>query len=214
MSLSKRTWNLANLLVIVGFLGLGATFVWPYLTATRVARVEDWAENIGARLLAVTLEHPLSTTAPGSESGEALTDSGQAIVQHLGGAEGDRIRPITPPAAAAEGGGLYFEGKHYAYALLSPPTRDGEPPTTDGIEVYAWPLSSLGPGRTAFYFAGDGSRAYTHNLHSRYEGWRHVPRAGSAQAFHRDPRRPGTYRAQDGERWLELRRGKKQPSDR
>ena len=81
----------------------------------------------------------------------------------------------------------------------------GQPPAPE-IEVYAWPLSPLGPGRTAFFFADGEPPAYTHNLHARYDGWRHIPRWGSAQAARRDPHVPGTYRAVDGERWIELHR--------
>jgi len=200
MGITMAKLNVANIIVGVGFVALGATFAWPYMTAGRVARVENWAETITAKLLDAAVENPWQDDA-GDRASWA-----KELITSVGGAEAARLRVVEPPANAEPTGGGYLEGKHYAYAVLERPIggasiRSGQPTP---VEVYAWPLSSLGPARTAFYFTGDGHRAYTHNLHSRYEGWRRPPRAGSGQAFHSDPRAPGTYRAQDGERWLKL----------
>ena len=169
MSFLRRTWNTANLLVLFGFVALLATFVWPYITASRVARVESWAENIAGSLLAAAIE----------ADGLDLADAGapdRLLAALPSRPEAERLRP-RPPADAGAAAGAYFEGKHYGYAVLRSPAPEGA--TADSpIEVYAWPLSNLGPGRTAFFFSEDATPAYTHNLHTRYRGWQRVPRPG------------------------------------
>lgn len=196
MSYFRRTWNTGNLLALLGLVALLLTFVWPYVTARRVARVESWAENIAGALL----------TASAEADSLDLADAGSTdrLLNALGTSEGERLQPHSPddPAAAA---GAYFEGKHYAYAVLRLPlTR--EPGAASPIEVYAWPLSNLGPGRTAFFFSQDLPPAYTHNLHTRYNGWDRVPTPGSGRAYNVEDQGAGAYRAQDGERWIEIAR--------
>jgi hypothetical protein len=197
MSFFRRTWNTGNILALVGLVALIFTFVWPYVTARRVARVETWAENIAGNLLAAAIAAPsldLAEPAAATALLSTLEDN----------SERERLDPHTPedPTAAP---GLYFEGKHYAYAVLRTPSRNGVNP--DGpLEVYAWPLSNLGPGRTAFFFAQDAPPAYTYNLHTRYNGWARIPQPGSGRAYDPDVHDTDGYRARDGERWLELKR--------
>ena len=197
MSLFKRTWNTGNLLVLIGFLALLTTFVWPYVTANRVARVESWAESIAGQLLNAAIEDPeldLEATGAAERLLGTLEDS------H----ERNRLRP-RPPEDSSAAAGAYFEGKHYAYAILRPPVDPNADPLRP-VEVYAWPLSNLGPGRTAFFFSEDATAAYTHNLHTRYRGWERVPQPGSGRAPDPEDLLSGAYRARDGERWMALDR--------
>jgi len=197
MSFLRRTWNTGNILALVGLVALIFTFVWPYVTARRVARVETWAENIAGNLLAAAVAAPLLELADPEAAGSLLTSLEDD-------SDRERLHPHAPedPEAAP---GLYFEGKHYAYAVLRTPSRHETDP--DGpLEVYAWPLSNLGPGRTAFFFAQNAPPAYTYNLHTRYNGWTRIPQPGSGRAYDPDDQDTDGYRARDGERWLELKR--------
>lgn len=188
MSFLQRTWNTGNLLVVVGFVVLGLTFVWPWVTSQRVARIEGWAEDISESLLATALAAGDAPT--GRHLLESMDDRNRA----------DRLRIFQPPAELPAG--IYFEGKHYYYLITSSPV-DTIPGSAVGFEVYAWPQTRLGPSRTAFYFAEGAPPTYSRNLKRRYVGTRRFPRAGDARP--RESRNEESwYLDRASERWIDL----------
>ncbi|MDP6931174.1 MAG: hypothetical protein QF412_15870, partial [Planctomycetota bacterium] len=53
----RRRFNLGNLLILAGLIGLGVSLALPYLTSQRVARVERRAFKIAQLLMAIAQEH-------------------------------------------------------------------------------------------------------------------------------------------------------------
>ncbi|MEM7199303.1 MAG: hypothetical protein AAF628_03495 [Planctomycetota bacterium] len=200
MSFIRRNWNLGNLIVVLGVVGLVVTLWVPYITAGRVARIERNAEDHARALLAATLDAAEGAWDP--QATGAVGDLASRVPQVA----------AVPPDAGRTGlpAGLYFESKHYLYSVFTrgPDDQIGDdtaaPPA---FEVFAWPRSYLGPGRSAFYFPAGGRPAYTRNLKSAYQGFGAPPQPGEGR-----PREDGLsepdygYHDRLDERWLWLER--------
>ena len=193
MSFLAKTWNTGNLLVAIGFVLLALTFVWPWVSSHRVARVEGWAEDISQDLLRTAIDaRPLDLRDP--STGEQL------LAKLSDRRHAERLRVVTSiddlPA------GVYFEGKHYYYLVTETPLDQASGPD-ERVEVYAWPRALLGPSRTAFFFAQSELSTYSRNLRRRYTGLERVPVAGGGRPD-RDRDEQTWYRGEDEERWIDL----------
>src|SRR5690606_8336812 len=101
------TFNLGNLLVGIGLLGLGATFFLPTWSAERVVRVEGRAEAVARALLAGALSmEPLALDDP--QQLEQLAEDLAARYRSFGFPESDQpeLVPGPPPTAT-------FRSRHY-----------------------------------------------------------------------------------------------------
>jgi len=192
MGFLHRSWNTGNLLVLLGTLALVLTFVWPYLAAERVARIESWAERISRALLQTAERTAVAVDEPdaGTTFLTAIENAGYA----------DRLSPLAPPEGLDPG--IYFEGKHYYYAVTR--AAADEPGAEAPLEVLSWPRSPLGPTRTVFFFPARNKPSYTHNLRQHYAGLSRVPHAGVARPQVEGDAHNGSYRGRDGEHWIVL----------
>lgn len=188
-----RSWNTANVLVVLGVLLLGVTFWVPYATASRVARIEGWAEGIARALLTAASDRSdLVLDAP------AAAD---AVRQSLPSNYAHRLHTMPP---LSDPPGMRFRGKHYLYLVTRTPLPSGEADPGQPLEVYAWPRSYLAAGRTTFFVPEDAPAAYSHNLAARYRDDEVVPAAGAGRPEHADDDLTSPWRGRDGERWLPL----------
>ncbi len=207
-----RAPNLANVLIVVGLVGLAATFFEPHLSARRVARVESRALEVAQALSSVAVEfQPLDLTSPADRA--LLLESLRSRCSSLGQPTSDL------PELVGDDRWPTFGNKHYLFRVVRAPvpaTRpdDWNPDTPQPLEVYAWPRSLLPPGRSAFYFPESGPPAYTRNLAADYNGIDHAPPPGAGQPATGEEPAPdgGSYRSRDqDERWLLLPRSVLRP---
>lgn len=205
-----RTFNVGNVLVLVGIAALVVSLRLPYAMANRVARVESRAAELGRLLLSIALERPtLDLADPKSFQDVAATFAERWL--------GRRQPRSTAPRPVRVGEhGLLFEGKHYLFLLTRTPREiagvgPNEPPP---FEVYAWPRSTTSAGEEVFFFPGDtqGSKtpasraARTRNLHRGYSGLERAPFPGAGRPRTSLYKKRGQdwYRGRDDERWILL----------
>jgi hypothetical protein len=189
-------WNLGNVLVGLGLLGLGVTLSMPGWSADRVARIESRAEQACRILAALTA----AQTPDDAGDPAALLDAFRARCKEAGQPESD-----LPELVSEEP--LVFGSRHYLFRISLRELPDAPPPVGATPEVFGWPRTLLPPGRSAFCFPLDGPPVFTRNLSAGYEGLDRGPRAGAALA--RGATTPQTdgepYRATNDERWLFLK---------
>lgn len=201
-----RGWNLGNLLVVLGLLGLGGTLWVPYASASRSSRVEARGEVLAALLLKeASAMQPLDLDDPFLQR--------VLLARVLRGAPplelfANDLEPFTAPEGDP---GLWFTTKHYLFRVAATPVDSQRPAPADGLppalEVLAWPREVPSPAHSAFFCTEIGDPVFTRNLQAGYHGPENCPRPG---AGHRRPdplfERQGYYRGLDDERWLLSRR--------
>lgn len=202
-----RNFNLANWLVGLGLVGLGASFALPWWTAPRTARIEGRADTIARLLLEAALELDLSfdgdSPAPAWQA-ELLEARTAALVDIAEIPETSFV--LRPSRAEPFAGGLVFRGKHYEYLILPgratiTQRRAGMVPP---LEVYAYPARGLSTAQTAFFHGEIEESSFTRNLQADYKGEPVHRRPDRGAAIPRETRSGGSfdYRGRDDERWL------------
>jgi hypothetical protein len=88
--------------------------------------------------------------------------------------------------------------------------KEPPPPPREPFEVHAWPAGNLGAGYTIFYVPELGPAVYSRNKAAKFQGTKKVPLPGDGQprpgadGLAPPPRREGTYRGRNDERWIVL----------
>ena len=183
-----------------------ASTVWvPFQSAERTARVERRADQIAALLLEATARASGVPVRGGWDAAtveivlaffHALALRDNAFVNDL-----EVVDPPLPDSL------LTLQNKHYVFQIAVSPPDPKETPSADAepaCEVTAWPLSTVGPGHSVFFYPENAPRAYTRNLAKGYTGLgdrRITPGRG-----HRRPAQTlelrNSYRGLDDERWI------------
>lgn len=201
-SAMASTFNLGNLLVGIGLIGLGGTFFLPTWSADRVVRVEGRAEALARALLAGAAGmEPLDLADP-QQIAKLAADLALRY-QSFGFPESDLPELVAGPPPTAT-----FQSRHYLLRVVRQPAEAGVDPLADTVRplaVYAWPRSVLPPGRTVFFMPADGIAAYSRNLAADYAGLDHAPPPGAAlPADPAEAQHQATYRSRDNEHWIKL----------
>lgn len=193
-----RGLNLGNVLVLLGIAGLVTTFFVPSWSASRVARVEQRAQETAEVLHEIAAS--IGTADPTAEL-PAIADRLRARCSEIGQPDSDlpELEPDAGPTAT-------FGNRHYLFRIVRrPPPPGAEPEAAEEqpLEVYAWPRTTLPPGKTVFYFPVEGRAAFTRNLSAGYAGLSRAPPPGAGVP--RDEPDEDSYRSRDDERWILLR---------
>lgn len=197
----SRFGNPAAWFAVLGA-GLLAFSLWlPWLGASRTTRVEKRADGLAEALL----EAARGFVSPLDEAER------QAVMARFireAACRGERVKDLERAEIPGDGIALCLINKHYAFQLAESPPQPKQRPgvkTIPAWEVIAWPLGSVGPGHSAFFYAENASRAYSRNLRSSYAGFasKRFPLPG---AGHRRPgeagKRPWQYPGNDNGRWI------------
>jgi len=197
----RNRWaNPAAYYVFGGLLLLAFSLWFPWLSASRTARVEQRANAIAEALLDATM----GFTPPYDA---AQTSAIAARCFALAASRGEYVKDLELVEPAGGDQWLCLQNRHYLFQLASsPPDVDQRPGklTAPAVEVTAWPRDSIGPGHCAFFHPENATRAFTRNLRASYAGLEgDRPTPGAA---HRRPglgsRRLTPYPGRDNERWL------------
>jgi hypothetical protein len=194
-----KAWsNPGNWYLLVAGALLLTTFLLPWWSARRTARVESRADDITA-VLAATLRE---LGAGGSDDDVFL-----ARCQALATARGVHIADLEPLPTPLPEAWLCLRNKHYLFQVAvspCPPNAVVDAAALPVFEVTAWPLEASGPGHCAFFYADDAPRAYTRNKSRNYHGT--GPQRLRPGHSHRQTGPgfdwPRSYRSRDDERWL------------
>ncbi len=199
----KVRLHATNVLLVFGFAALGGSLVLPHLTAERVARIEGRADEIVTFLSEIAAKVGVVDGTPGTAAAEALLQEARHAGADLGHPSTWLLEPL--PAAAGHDR-LGFVCKHYLFLVARTPPPLGSPIDTPlperSLEVWGWPRSEDGGGRSVFQVRG-GATWYCRNLNGRYVGEERVPTPGMGQPRKADA--DGWYWGLDGERWLARR---------
>lgn len=198
-----RAPNLVDILLVLGLVGLIAAVALPGFQGRRAARIEDRADAAARVLLKLAYARTPLDLEDESLHAE-LEDALQAACRELG------HPPAKVPTLVADQDEPTFETEHYFYRVTRRPEEpgavvQGDIPTRQPIEVYAWPRTLYPPGRTIFFYPEVGPPAFTRNLFGRRQGLDRAPIPGSGERRNNYDRRGG-YRSADDERWLPLAR--------
>ncbi|MHC4513753.1 MAG: hypothetical protein ACYS5W_08640 [Planctomycetota bacterium] len=215
-----RTWNIGNVLVVVGVVALGLSFWLPRATAARMHRVEEQAELYARRLCEEAQAMPRLDFENPQAQGKLLERIG-----------GDRLKLEDTPGQLS-GKAFLFSSKHYYFMVTRTPqdqhgaetppavVPDLEPAPGIGwrwpwrfaetekplpFEVYAWPATLIGPGVAVFFHPSDAEPAFCRNLDHTYHGLRRHPLPGKGRKQFEGRIRRGMlkwYRGFDDARWL------------
>jgi len=208
----RRRFNLGNLLILAGLVGLGVSLALPYLTSQRVARVERRAFKIAQLLMAIAQEHISDLEFEDPQGQKAIEAELRRKIQ----ADGSIPESSIPSGFTPDGlSGYYFRERHYLYLLTRTPadrkSLGFENLQNQSLEVYAWPHSNLSGGREVFFLPGDSGAVIkghtvqavrSRNLLRHYLGTSPMPIPGAGRP--REEIQPGAkwYRGQDDERWI------------
>ena len=202
MEVSRRSrWcNPGAWFTALGLVLLASTVWVPFQSAERTARVERRADQIAALLLEAT-RRASGVWDPATAEivlayFHALACRDRAFVNDL-----EVLDQPLPDSVVT------LQNKHYAFQIAVSPPDQKEVPSADAepaYEVTAWPLSTVGPGHSVYFYPENAPRAYTRNLAKGYTGLddrRITPGRG-----HRRPAQTlelrVSYRGLDDERWI------------